>query len=243
MKPFFIFATGLCAFGAAPVAAQDALEEVRLFQSFFEEGSITPATLVNPGLTFSDFDGGSIFTIGGQAAFPLTPLFELGLDLNFASINPDGGNGESGLTDLGVSGHYKVLDDLTQVSVGGSVTLPIGSEDIGQGDVDFGMFGALRHPVRSNLALTGLVGIDFVERGTDRDAGLQVGGGLIYRTQRDFNVVSELRIETEGDYAGLSGGLDYETDGGGRLRGGLLIGLDDGAPDLALLASILFFLR
>ncbi|MGI9628628.1 MAG: hypothetical protein ACR2QM_17470 [Longimicrobiales bacterium] len=242
MKPFYIVA-GLCSFVAGPVAAQDALEEVRLFQSFFEEGTIAPATLVNPGLTFSDFDGGSIFTVGAQAAVPLTPLFELGMDLNFASINPDGGSGDSGLTDLGVSGHYKVLDELTQVSVGGSLTLPIGSEDIGQGDVDFGMFGALRHPVRDNMALAGMVGIDFVERGSDRDAGLQVGGGLIYRTEGNINIVSELRIETEGDYAGLSGGLDYETDGGGRVRGGLLIGLDDGAPDLGLLASMLFFFR
>jgi hypothetical protein len=43
-----------------------------------------------------------------------------------------------------------------------------------------------------------------------------------------------LSIRTEGDYILLSGGVDYPMKSGGRLRGALGLGLDDGAPNFAL---------
>jgi hypothetical protein len=39
----------------------------------------------------------------------------------------------------------------------------------------------------------------------------------------------------------ISGGLDYQLQNGGRFRSLLGLGIDDGAPDITLLAGYLLF--
>jgi len=53
-------------------------------------------------------------------------------------------------------------------------------------------------------------------------------------------LATELNIRTEGDYILLSGGLDYALQGGGRLRGALGLGVDNGAPNFALRGGYYF---
>jgi hypothetical protein len=46
---------------------------------------------------------------------------------------------------------------------------------------------------------------------------------------------------TDPDYMNLTVGADYKLKSNIRLRGGLGLGLDDGAPDFMLFTSFLFF--
>ncbi len=142
------------------------------------------------------------------------------------------------------------------------MTLPIGDENIAQGKLNFGAFGALRHPMENGMVITGTVGLDFDEtkeityeaptfNGTTFTGGgfkeetkyktsFVLGGGVIYRTNDQLNVVGEFTMKTEVDYMLLSGGADYYMQEGIRVRGALGIGLDDGAPDFLIMGSTLF---
>jgi hypothetical protein len=244
------------------VNAQDPVKsDVHLFQNFLRDGSISQAGYAEGGLSYGDFDGGSIFTIGAQGGYPINPQFELAGGLEFRNFSPDNGDGESGLADIPVTGRYLVYQDKTHISVGGYATLPVGKDELGEGTFDFGAFGALRHPLQNGMVITGVVGIDFIEvktfdvqfdpntlqvvttESSDREAAILVGGGFIYPGSENFNIVGELVIQTEVDYAMISAGADYALKGGSKVRGGLGIGLDDGAPDVMLMGSFMFYIR
>ena len=110
------------------------------------------------------------------------------------------------------------------------------------------------------MVITGTLGLDFYEvkkftvgdykivngevvydtkEETDYETSLVLAGGLIYPHSEQLNFVGEAVLRTEGDYFLISGGADYKLQSGGRVRGALGIGLDDGAPDFSLLASYL----
>ena len=220
--------------------AQGNQTEARLFQNYFLDGSQVGKFYGEAGLNFSDFDFVNLFSIGGRAGFPIGMNFEAGLELNYLSFDPNNGDNVSGLSDLSFIGRYLVSDGPTDISIGGSITLPVGDEDVGQGDVDLGVFGALRHPASDQLSITGTLGIDFLEQGDDYEASLQLGGGIIYRTQPNLYLIGELNFITELDFALLSFGVDYVLDSNAHLRPAVGLGLDDGAPDFALLLSIAF---
>lgn len=156
--------------------------------------------------------------------------------------------------------------DVIDIGVGGYADLPIGESEVGGNTLDFGVSGALRYDVNGRVGLAGGVGIDFVktpstttvmvgfcipgiyfpvchpgsisEAGGGRETSVRLSGGAIYGATDVLNLVGELRFEPEFDYAALSGGLDYAAPFG-HLRGALLIGLDDGAPDVSLVAQLL----
>jgi hypothetical protein len=48
-------------------------------------------------------------------------------------------------------------------------------------------------------------------------------------------------MQSEGDYMIVTGGVDFNL-GSGRVRAGLGIGLDDGAPDLKIMGGYLLTL-
>jgi len=232
--------------------AQNKADEVRLFQTYFQDAPVS--TTVGEGFfQYGTADIGSAININVQSLFAATPKLQIGAGLGFESQNPDedkfGPNveGESGITDITVAGYYQVLPGVTPISVGALLTLPVGSEDIGEGTFDFSFFGSLRHNTPSGLAITGTFGIDFVEIETvnpftgasdsDRESSVLIAGGVIYPMASGLSILSELNIKTEGDYILLTGGLDYAMKSGGRLRGGIGLGLDDGAPDFVFRAG------
>jgi hypothetical protein len=234
-----------------PVLAQNNIDNVHLFQSYFYDAPITKAGYGQGGLTFADYDKSNIFSLGVMGGYPLNEKLELGTQLHYLNISPDQGDSKSGISDLGVYGRYNVFtQDKTNISAGGMITLPIGSEDVLQGNFNFGGFGAIRHSLNNNMALVGTLGLIFYEKTEEKfnfntfqseketsyDSYLSIAGGLVYAVNNQFNIVGELTIQTEGDYMLLSGGVDYVL-GGGRLRGGLGIGLDDGAPDILLMGG------
>jgi hypothetical protein len=219
-------------------------DQVRLFQSFHRDAPITQRPFVDGGLEFDNFEYASFFKLGARAGLPVQPNFDINAGLHFINFNPDFGDGSSGLSDIWVSGKYRVdnvFREKTSFSAGGFITLPTGSEDVGQSNFNFGAFGAIRHPLDNQLTLTGVLGIDFVEGFDDsRSSSLLFGTGVIYTYDSNLNFIGELQIQSEYDYALLTAGTDYVLLQGGRVRGALGVGLDDGAPDLALMASYLF---
>jgi hypothetical protein len=222
------------ALAPAPAGAQ-AFDDVQLLENFFIDATRNGSFYGEPQFLFADNDFGSLIAIGGRAGLPLGENFQLGGEFAFANVDPDQGDGESGLTDMRVAGRYNFATrgDL-QVAAGGFITLPIGSEDIGEGNTDIGGFGAVRYPVSDGVVLVGSGGLYFVEAGDDRDVSLALGGGAIFETSRELHWLAELTIQTEGDIALLSGGADYRLAAGGHLRGQLGLGLGDGSPDLQL---------
>jgi hypothetical protein len=241
-----------------PLLAQDAVKsDVHLFQTFLRDAPISKTGYGEVGFVYGDYDYASTWGIGVQGGYPINPKIELGAQWGFVNFSPEVGDGQSGISDLTVAGRYLIIPANLNFSAGGYLTLPIGSEDVGQGNLDFGAFGALRYPLNNGMVITGVLGLDFIEttevtydpityetkEETSHESSILIGGGAIYPINEQFHAIGELNFHTEGDYALLSGGVDYSLAGGSRIRGGLGIGLDDGAPDFMLMASFLLFLR
>lgn len=240
---------------ALPAFAQGNLDNVRLFQSFFYDAPIAKTGYVEGGLQYADYEFVSSFGIGGQGGYPINEKIEVGASLQFLSWSPEEGDGQSGISDLGAYGRYNIMNNgQTNFSAGAMVTLPIGSEDVGQGNLNFGAFGAVRHALDNGMVITGNAGLFFYEytevtydfdymtgdfsttEETKYENYLNISGGVIYPVNDMLNVVGELTFRSEGDYMLLSGGGDYVV-GNGRVRGALGIGLDDGAPDLMFMGG------
>jgi len=234
-----------------PVHAQGNLNGIHLFQSYFYDTPVAKAGYGEGGLSYSSYDKWNSIGIGVQGGYPINDKIELGTEFRYLNWSPEKGDGQSGISDLGVYGRYNIFQqNQTNISAGGMVTLPIGSEDVGQGKLNFGAFGAVRHALSEKLVLVGTIGLFFyevtdyefnqntfqVEEKTSYDNTLNIGGGAIYSINKQLNLVGELTIQSEGDYMLLSGGADY-TLGNGRIRGALGLGLDDGAPDIKLIAG------
>ncbi|MFZ5517169.1 MAG: hypothetical protein ACOY90_11055 [Candidatus Zhuqueibacterota bacterium] len=240
-----------------PVLGQNKLDNVRLFQSFFYDAPIAKTGYAEAGLEYADYDGMSKFGIGGQGGYPINEKIEVGASLQFLSLSPEEGDGQSGISDLGAYGRYNLIKNgKTNFSAGALVTLPIGSEDIGQGNLNFGAFGAVRHALDNGMVIVGNAGLIFyevtkveydfdfstgdytTEESTSYENYLNLSGGAIYPVNELLNIVGELTFRSEGDYMMLSGGGDYLM-GNGHLRGALGIGLDNGAPDLMIMGGYL----
>lgn len=247
----FILTISLAVLFIVPLHAQSNLDNVRLFQSYFFDAPIAKAGYGQGGLMYSNYDFWNSFRFGVMGGYPLNDKIELGTQLHFVSFSPDNGDSQSGISDIDVFGRYNVFNqDRTNISAGALISLPIGSEDVLEGNLDFGGFGAIRHTLNPKMSLVGTLGLLFyetkkakfnpntfeLEEETSYESYLNIGAGLIYSINEQFNVVGELNIKSEGDYMLLSGGVDYLL-GSGRLRGGLGLGLDDGAPDFLLMAG------
>jgi len=241
----------LLLFVALPIQAQDSVAKVHLFQSYFFDAPIATAGYGEGGLSFASYEKWNTLGLGIQGGYPINEKIELQSELRYLNWSPDKGDGQSGISDLGVYGRYNVYDEKqTNIAAGGMITLPIGSEDVGQGNLNFGAFGAVRHALNEQTALLGTIGLIFFEKTefefnpntfqleekTSYDNYLKIGLGGVYSVNPQLNLVGELNIHSEGDYMMLSGGADYIL-GGGRLRGALGLGLDDGAPDIMLVGG------
>lgn len=233
------------------------LDDVHLFQTFLRDAPISSTPYGEGGVSFSNFDGGSIFDVGLQGGYAINPQIEVGAGLSFINNSPDKGDGHSGISDLTVAGRYLIKPDEYKISAGSYITLPIGSEDVGQSHFNFGGFGAVRYPLNNGMVITGVVGLDFlemtkfelnqstlkIEKKSDYETSLLIGPGVIYPVNEQLNVVGELNIWTKNNYTLLSGGADYKLQMGSKVRGVIGIGLDNGAPDFMIMGSFLHFFK
>ncbi len=238
-----LFALTLCL--VAPAArAQYALDDVHLFVNFLPDAAVATTGYVNGGISFASYDFRSQTTLGGSVHVPFTPRFEGAASLQYVSIDPDIGRNRDGISDLLLHVKHHIPGRRAQFAIGGYITLPVGDEEVGAGDdLDLGVFGALRHALNGNTALTATAGLDFYEQGDDYDLALRLGGGIIHRTGDRLALVGELFIRTEFDTVLLAGGLDYRVSPQGRFRPGLGIGLSDETADVSLALSYLHTFR
>ncbi|MFZ0390754.1 MAG: transporter [Calditrichia bacterium] len=258
IKQFGFALLALFCFSGLTRAQDDVRSDVHLFQGFLKDSPINSVGYGEGSIVYGNYDFLSTFGLSLRGGYPINPQVELNAGLGFSSMNPDQGDGQSGLEDIYVGGRYNIVPGPTNISAGGYLTLPVGEEKIGEGNLNFGAFGALRHPLENGMVITGLLGLDFIEMETysysynpvtmqydtktdsDYKTSLLLGAGVIYPLDPQINIVGEFNMMTETDYALLSGGVDYQLNNAGRLRGALGFGLDNGAPDFMLMAGYLF---
>ena len=224
------------------INAQTNTDEVRLFESFFFDVPISEKPYVQGGLEYASLNDGSILDIGAQGGYALNEKMEIQAGWGFRNLSPEVGDSQSGISDLALYGRYKLVNSgPTNFAAGAMITLPIGSEDVGQGTMDFGGFGAVRHSLDNGMTLTGRIALIFYEVGDDRETSFNLGAGTIYPINEKLSSVSEFSLHSEGEYMILTSGIDYNM-GSGRVRAGLGIGLDDGAPDIKIMGGYLLTL-
>ncbi|MEZ4702206.1 MAG: hypothetical protein R2834_17870 [Rhodothermales bacterium] len=234
------------AFGVLTPAAraQSTLDDVHLLVNFLPDATVAPSAYLNGGLSYADYDFVSQTTIGGSVHIPFSRRFEGAAVLQYLNVDPDVGRNRDGLADILLNARYLLPTRNVQTAIGGYLTLPVGSDDIGAGDdVALGFFAAWRYGVGRNTALTATTGLDFVPIGDDYDLALRLGGGIIHRTSDRFAILGELYIRTVTDHVLLAGGFDYRVSPQGRLRGGLGLGLSDETADYTLSLSYLYNFR
>jgi len=233
-RQWFVFLFILVVAGSF-LYAQDGSDDIRLFQSFFYDAPIVKNNIVEGGFQYATYDAWNSLEIGGKGNYAINEKMDFGAEINYRSWSPDEGDGQSGISDIGVYGRYHLSqNDKMNISAGAMLTLPIGSEDIWQGNLNLGGFAALRYKLDNDMVFCGTFGLLFEENWEDEyDNLIRLGIGNIYPIDEKMNLVSELVIRSEGDYMLLSSGIDMKT-GNGRLRGAIGIGLDDGAPDFVI---------
>ncbi|NIR50569.1 hypothetical protein GWO43_18695 [candidate division KSB1 bacterium] len=253
MKYLRIVTVAVCLISVQHLYSQGTLDDVHPFQSFFRDAAISDAPYIEGMFGFSNYDNLNVLNIGARGTYHFNSQFGIGASLAFLNFDPDVGDGESGISDLRVVGLYHFPTRTSvKISAGGFIVLPIGSEDLGQEEGNFGVFGAVRYPVTPGTVVIGSLSLDFLEGipvegggwpvlfvGGDRETVLRFGGGVIHEITNEVSVVGELNFTTEGEFGLLTGGVDYALRNGGRVRGSLGVGLDDGAPDVSLIVTFL----
>lgn len=238
-----------CIFSVANVLAQDNLfDDVHLFQNYFRDTPITLTPYGEAGAAYADYENSTSTFFGLQGGFPVVENLELGAMMGVIYLDPNNRGSETDMSDLLVSARYDItrfltfMPDKTKTAGGAYVTVPTGSEDVGQDNTNYGVFGALRHPMGNKTILTGTIGMDWLElpnaQGVkDREFSLLLGCGAIYSVSDRIYLVGEFNYQSEGDYMLATGGIDYELKIDKRIRAAIGTGLDDGAPDLTLMLS------
>jgi hypothetical protein len=231
----------------------DGLRDVRLIQRPIEDAPGAEAAYVEGQLRYQDFDGGSSIIFGGYGAVTVAEDFEVGTFIGFESTDPDVGDGESGLLDIDVYGRYNfapIQTDAADIHAtsGLLISLPVGSEDLLQETLDVEGFGAARFAF-DTFVLTGTLGLRINgdhERGAgggreiEGELSIFLAGGGLLPVSETVTLTGELDIETarfdggESDVR-LTPGVDVIAGETLHLRGGVGIGLSDGAPDLELI--------
>ncbi len=244
IAPSFVFAQGA-----------DFMDGVRPFMSFIQDAAVAGRAYGEAQFAYADFEGGSSIGLGAQGTYRLMPLLEGGARFAFSSVDPDAGEGESGLVDADVWVRY-TLSETPQLRVvaGGMLNLPIGSEDLGEGTFDLEGFGALRYAMTKGVIL-GHFGLrinadkekeietPYGSGEVDRELQVLFGGGILYPVNEAVTLTGEFTFvssEIEDGDSGLqlTPGVDYEMASGLKIRGALALGLSDGAPNLVLMAGV-----
>ena len=242
--------------------SQDILSDIHFFQFFQKDGVIDPNPYVDAGLGYYDYDRASSYTLGVQGGMPILPRLQLDGEINLVNWDPDYDQHETGISDLLVSARYLVVDSGEakfaqpytaglQITAGGYACLPVGSEDIEQGNLSLGAFSAARYPLNFGLVLAANIGLDYIETThwsdteDDYEISVSLGAGAIYPLNEQLNVIGEIYKKTEIDYLLASVGVDYQLTFGGHVRAAVGEGFTDtvygiGSTDFMLTGRFMY---
>ncbi len=226
-----------------------AQNEVHLMQSFQYDAPIATGIYGEAGLLWVNYTDGDVseMIVAARGGIPFGKKMEVVAQFAYVKITPENFDALSGLADIGLFGRYNFYrTERTSISAGPFLTLPIGKEDVGQGNFNYGAFAALRHRLPGGICLTGNVGLEFYKTVEWNMGGseekytnqLFLGGGVIAPLCAKTHLIGEIFWKQDWDYLVLSGGVDHKL-GPGRIRAGVGFGLDDGAPDLMVAGSYL----
>ena len=233
-----------------PKSTAESQATFTLIQNFIFDAYHPKSFIMDGTVDYCSFDAFTSFGIIARGIYPINEKLNIGGKVGFAGWSPDKGDGESGLLDPVVIGTYRLMKTgPTTISGTAYISLPIGSEDIGEGELNFGFGGLIRHNLDSRMAITGGLGIKFYEiesfnfnsgkKETEHEAGLGLNAGFIYAFQPKTAFIGELIFDDKIEYTLLSAGMAHKLASGHQLRGALGLGLDDGAPDIMLLFSFM----
>ena len=223
--------------------ARNGTDHIHLFASFPFDTPISERPYIQGGFGYGkdnlgDNTDASAFGFGARGGYPINDKWEIVSQIGYVSAKVDWGTGdqsESGISDLHVIGRYHISNSgPTSFAVGPFITVPIGSEDILQGNLNIGGYGAVRHSLDSGLTFTGNVGLESYEvPGVDREIGFNLSAGAIYPASDNLAVIAEfvLRKRDEMSLTWLSGGINFQT-GPGALLAVIGLGLNDDSIDL-----------
>ncbi len=220
----------------------------RLIRAPERDGAVFSSIWLRGEAVYQNWDNADVFELRPTFALPLLDeQVELGARWGLRHVNPDRGDSETGLTNIDLWGKFQVLDAPLLLSVGGIVTLPVGSDDVERDVFRLGAFGATRYYVNSDFALIGNVSLRHNAdlNGADGKIQFGLGGGLIYQVIPELNITGELNLETKqfdnfDNYIAVTGGVEYLLADNLSLQGGLTVGLDDDAPDFELIGGVNF---
>ncbi len=237
-----IIAAALCVAAVGQLHAGSAtMDNIRFFDNFHTDAAHADGMFAEGVAAYISDDDADGMALGIQGGAPVAPNIEVGITAGFLSVDYDYAGTESGLIDVEVVGKYHLQNwQNNQLTVGALITLPIGDEDIGQGNTDIGVFGAIRHPLNNRTVLMGTVGLTSLDQDNDREFSLNLGGGLIYKVDNALHGIAELTMATEVEMMDLTLGADYAVQENGSLRGAIDLGLDDGSPDFTLKVGYLY---
>jgi opacity protein-like surface antigen len=249
---------------AAPLsAAADVTQNDRLLQRPEWDGAVISNNWIEGSLRFQswDIDGFEFdaWLLGPtfMTSLPNLPALELGARMALIHFDPDFGSSETGVTDIDIWGKYQFYKTHSLMLSGGLLlTLPTGSDDIihpsASGEVNVEVFAAGRYQADRRTAL---IGHFFLRKNSDADIDgggeldgeLQAGFGVgaIYEMTRQLNLIGQFNFATEAyedmdNFIQLTGGAEFKVNSNFSLRGGLGLGLDDGAPEFELMIAAAF---
>jgi hypothetical protein len=255
-----------CVLAATPTLAQTGGRATRttsgqdrLFLSFAEEAATVPHQWWEAQVEFVDGDPIDATLVRGVVAMQPIQNLEVGGRVGFGSTSapgdlPDG----SGATDLDLwaKWHLGAVNAQTEFALGALATVPTGDDSAGLGNDSFDIqgFGSIRFRTDAFI-LAGTAGVRANGDGqrfggesapfgfeTDGKTSVLLAAGGLYPLSDQLTLTGEVRLESErvegaDSDVRLSAGANWRPFNRGMLRGAVVVGVSDGAPDAQVLVG------
>ena len=183
-----------------------------------------------------DSDSTKLYEIPANAGYGLTDSLEITILLPYTKIDPDDERSEKGMGDLAIRPELVVLkesDSIPQMSLALTIKFDSGSNEIGSGTTDYGLFLNVSKEF-GKTKLNGNVGYSFLE---DSDDSIFLGTSFEYSISDSLTLIGEIWSEmpkdsSDDDVAEILGGAVYDVSDTISLDFGIGTGLHSEDIDL-----------
>ncbi|MEE9425613.1 MAG: hypothetical protein V3V18_11660 [Methylococcales bacterium] len=222
----------------------DTMDNIRLFDSFFQDAAIPDSPYIEGVFEYDDFNAGALIPFGVRGGLPIFEQFDIGASFGGIHVDPDRVDSETGVSDFTLVARYHILEfKPVSVTAGMRFDIPTGDSDVGADTLEYEAFGAVRYPVLDKLVITGHAGLGYVEpTDDDGDFSLFLSTGAIYEVNNKLHVIAEFSGDTEREVGFFDAGVDYEVIPNGRIRVafGAGFGDDNRAPNFTFQSGFLY---